>query len=320
MLRAAGCPVDDGNRVRIPAALVEDCLATVPSRIILHRRDGEPALHLEDRNIYFDTGSDLMYLIDLETGERRPARLRDVEEMARVADALPNIDLIMSMALASDLPAAVVDRYAYRAMVTHTAKPIVYTTWDRAGARDIIAMAEAVAGGAEALARAPTLLAYLEPSSPLRHSEAALQKLLFLAGKGLPFVYAPGAVAGASAPATVAGGLAVRDRSAHRPRAGPTPAARLALPLGLLLRTARHAHHGERLCLPGGYAAQCGDGAVGPQAIAPARVGLRRLQRLQAPRHTGRGRRGPVGGRRGPGRRQPGPRLRLSRVGADRLL
>jgi trimethylamine--corrinoid protein Co-methyltransferase len=75
------------------------------------------------------------------------------------------------------------------------------------GARDIIAMAGAVAGGEEALAEAPTLLAYLEPTSPLRHSDAALRKVLFLAGKGLPFTYPTGASAGAVAPATQAGVL-----------------------------------------------------------------------------------------------------------------
>ncbi len=208
LLRASGCPVSDGNLVKVPAALVEDAIAGAPSRIVLHRRDGEPALWLEGRNTYFGTGSDLINTIDLESGQRRPSRLADVEQMARVADALPNIDFVMSMALPSDVPAAVADRYSYRAMVTNTVKPIVYTAWDLAGARDIIAMAEAVAGGAEALALRPTLLAYLEPSSPLKHSETALQKLLFLAGKGLPFVYAPGAVMGASAPATIAGGLA----------------------------------------------------------------------------------------------------------------
>ncbi len=208
MLHVAGCPVDDGNRVRIPAALVEDCLATVPPRIVLHRRDGQPALYLEERNTYFGTGSDLLNIIDLETGKRRPTRLRDVEEMALVADALPNIDFIMSMSLGAELPQALADRYNYRAMVTHSTKPIVYTAWDLQGARDIIAMAEAVAGGEEALAQAPTLLAYLEPSSPLKHSETALQKLLFLASKNMPYVYAPGALMGASAPATIAGGLA----------------------------------------------------------------------------------------------------------------
>lgn len=207
MLEAAGCLIEDGNLVKIPAALVEDCLSTVPSRIVLHSRDGEPALYLEDRNTYFGTGSDLLNIIDLETGTRRPSGLHDIEDMARVVDALPNMDFCMSMGSASEAPSERTDRYAYRAMVTHTAKPIVYTAWDVEGARDIISMAEAVAGGEEALAEAPTLLAYLEPTSPLRHSDAALRKLLFLAGKGLPYAYVTGASAGAVAPATQAGVL-----------------------------------------------------------------------------------------------------------------
>lgn len=207
LLRGAGCPVADGNRATIPAALVEDALASAPDRIVLHRRDGAPALYLEGNNAYFGTGSDLPNTIDLETGERRLSLLSDVERMARLTDALPNIDFVMSMALPSDVTPDLTDRYAYRAMVTNTLKPIVYTAWDVEGARDIIAMAETVAGGEEALRQAPTLLAYLEPSSPLKHSQTALQKLLFLAGKGLPYVYSPGAISGATAPATVAGSL-----------------------------------------------------------------------------------------------------------------
>ena len=207
VLHSAGCSLSDGNLARIPASLVEDALANTPHRIVLHRRDGQPALWLEGNNTYFGTGSDLPNIIDLDTGERRLARLADVEEMARVSDALPNIDFVMCMALPSDVPAALADRYAYRAMVSNTVKPIVYTAWDLQGAQDIVAMAEAVAGGAEALAQAPTSLAYLEPSSPLKHSRPALQKLLFLAKKGLPLLYAPAALGGATGPVTPAGTL-----------------------------------------------------------------------------------------------------------------
>ncbi|MHB0878153.1 MAG: trimethylamine methyltransferase family protein [Anaerolineae bacterium] len=208
MLRRAGCRVSDGNLMALPRSLVEDCVASAPSRIVLHRRDGSAALYLEGNNTYFGTGSDLPNVIDLETGEPRPALLADVESMARVVDALANIDFVMSMALPSDVPPLLSDRYAYRAMVANTVKPIVYTAWDEVSARDVIAMAEAVAGGEEALRQAPTLLAYLEPSSPLKHSEAALAKLIFLAGKGLPFMYSPGAITGATAPATIGGALA----------------------------------------------------------------------------------------------------------------
>jgi trimethylamine--corrinoid protein Co-methyltransferase len=69
-------------------------------------------------------------------------------------------------------------------------------------------MAETVAGGAAELALHPFLLAYLEPSSPLQHSEVVLRKLLMMADKRLPIVYAPGGVDGATGPVTPAGSLA----------------------------------------------------------------------------------------------------------------
>jgi len=65
-----------------------------------------------------------------------------------------------------------------------------------------VPLSEAVAGGAGALCLNPFLLAYLEPSSPLQHSETVLAKMMIMADKGLPFVYAPGPVEGASAPVT----------------------------------------------------------------------------------------------------------------------
>jgi trimethylamine---corrinoid protein Co-methyltransferase len=211
LLHGAGCHVDDGTRVRFPAAVVEDALRAAPSRVVLSQRDGTPALFLEGSRSYFGTGSDLPNTRDLESGERRPSLLADVEQVARLVDALPQLDFVMSMALPSDVPIATSDRRSFRAMVANTSKPIVFTAWDEGGLADILAMAEAVAGGAGALQRSPFLLAYLEPTSPLQHSAEVLRKLLLMADQGLPFVYAPGPVEGATAPVTPAGSLAMAN-------------------------------------------------------------------------------------------------------------
>ena len=178
LLTGAGCSVVDENLVRIPAAVVEDAIATAPSRIVLHGRDGEPRLHLEGRRSYFGTGSDLPNTLDLKTGERRLSLLSDVEKTSRLVDALSNLDFIMSAALPSDVPAQTSDRHSFLAMLKNSTKPIVFTAWDEKGLADIIAMAETIAGGAEGLTRKPFLLAYLEPTSPLQHSEAVLKKVL----------------------------------------------------------------------------------------------------------------------------------------------
>jgi len=209
LLGDAGCSVTDTNLVHFPPAVIEDALRWAPSRVPLCSRTGEARVLLESHRTYFGTGSDLPNTLDLETGERRPSRLSDVEDSARLADALPNLDFVMSMALPFDVPAASSDRHSFRAMLENTSKPIVFTAWDEHGLDDIVAMAECVAGGREALRMNPFLLAYLEPTSPLQHSGEVLRKLLRMADLGLPVVYAPGAVDGASSPVTAAGSLAL---------------------------------------------------------------------------------------------------------------
>lgn len=211
LLQDAGCTVTDESLVRFPASVVEDALLHAPSRIVLCDRTGEPRLYLESHRTYFGTGSDLPNTRDLQTGERWPSLLSDVQDTARLVDALPHLDFAMSMALPSDVPPQTSDRRSFLAMIENTVKPVVFTAWDEDGLADIIAMSAQVAGGVDDLALNPFLLAYLEPSSPLQHSEVVLRKILMMADHRLPFVYAPGPVEGASAPVTSAGSLAMAN-------------------------------------------------------------------------------------------------------------
>ena len=211
LLQEVGAIVSDENLVKFPPGVVEQALGYAPSRIVLCNRNGRAQLYLEGHRTYFGTGSDLPNFLDLQTGERRLSRLSDVADMARLADALPNLDFIMSMALPSDVPIDTSDRRSFYTMLTNSTKPMVFTAWDETGLADIIQMAEMVAGGAEKLRLNPFLLAYLEPTSPLQHSEEVLRKVLLMVDHGLPFVYAPGPVDGASAPMTPAGSLAMAN-------------------------------------------------------------------------------------------------------------
>lgn len=211
LLGDTGCLVSDGNLVKFPAEVIEEALLHAPSCIVLCSRNGKPSVYLEEQRTFFGTGSDLPHTLDLETRERRLSRLSDVRDTARLADSLPNIDFVMSMALPSDLTPATSDRHSFLAMITNTSKPVVFTAWDERGLADIIAMAEAVAGGAAELSLNPFLLAYLEPTSPLQHSQEVLRKMLMMADKRLPIVYAPGGADGASAPVTSAGSLAMAN-------------------------------------------------------------------------------------------------------------
>jgi trimethylamine--corrinoid protein Co-methyltransferase len=120
----------------------------------------------------------------------------------------------MCMFLPVDVPQEVADRYQMEVMLNHTTKPIMYVTTDFSGCVDAVEMAEIVAGGAEELRRNPNVACYVNVATGLRHNKEALQKLLFLSGKGLPFTYCPSTQGGATAPVTVAGAIAVAQAGA----------------------------------------------------------------------------------------------------------
>ena len=207
LLREAGCQVSDGNLVRIPSWLVKSCLNTVPERITIAGRDRAKRVTLEYNRVWFGTGSDCPFTLDPYTDERRRYTFNDVYNAARISEALPNIDFHMSLGLTSDVPPKSYDRHQLLAMLKGTTKPMVITAVDRNGLADQYEMACVAVGGTEEFARAPLFVVYVEPSSPLSNSEAAVGKLLYAAETGIPAIYVPAPIAGATAPATLAGVL-----------------------------------------------------------------------------------------------------------------
>ncbi|MBN2125435.1 MAG: trimethylamine methyltransferase family protein, partial [Deltaproteobacteria bacterium] len=209
LLRKGGAHVSEGNRVRIPSRMVEEARKTAPGEIVLYNRRCDPVLPLGGHRSFFGTGSDCLHIIDHRTGERRKPLLRDVVDGVTLCDALPNIDFVMCMFLPGDVPTMRADRYQMEAMLTCTTKPVMFVTTDLAGCVDAVEMAEAVAGGPGALRERPMAACYVNVTHGLQHNREALEKLLFLSGKGLPFAYIPVALGGATAPITLAGNLAV---------------------------------------------------------------------------------------------------------------
>jgi trimethylamine--corrinoid protein Co-methyltransferase len=211
LLRGAGASVSDGNRVRFPPHLVERALSTAPKQVVLHNRNREPVMPVGGHISFFGPGSDCLNIIDHRTGQHRRALLQDVVEAATVADALPHIDFVMSMFLPSDVDGVLADRHQMQVMLNHTSKPIVFVTYDFPGWIDVVEMAEAVAGGPDALREKPFVAGYNNTTSGLRHNEEALQKLLYMAERGLPVIFVAGTLPGVTGPVTVAGSIMLRN-------------------------------------------------------------------------------------------------------------
>ena len=208
LLLEAGAWESDG-RVKIPERLVTEAIASAPSRIPMYNRLGELTMPLELGKVFFGTGSDCIFTIDVETGERRRATTEDVERIARLSDGLDQIDFVMSMAHPSEVPPEDAYLYGFVGMLRGSIKPIVYTASDRRDMEDIYEIACAVVGGEEALRERPFLLHYAEPISPLLLPPESVDKLLFCAEKGIPVTYPPSPNTGGGGPVTMAGALAL---------------------------------------------------------------------------------------------------------------
>lgn len=207
LLKKAGARVN-GDRVRVPRHIVEACLRTAPKGFTIYDRNGHRALEVEGRKTYYGTSTASPNTRDAFTGEVRETRVADIALGARVADALPNIDWVMPMGSAQDVPGLAADLHEFEAVVSNTIKPVVFIGYTPRGVELVFEMAAEVAGGLDRLQERPFLLLYPEPISPLVFPADVVDRMFVAADLAMPQV--PGAVAqpGATSPVTLAGAVA----------------------------------------------------------------------------------------------------------------
>ncbi len=211
MLAEAGCTVT-GETVSIPPAVVEEAIASAPKRIAIYNRDGDPVLDLGSETVYFNSGYTSLEFFDLDTGERREYTLDDCCVASRLADALPNIDIVGhpgSVRPTEENPLEVINHLEFEAMLTNTGKPLHVLVADAEILNDCYDMAEAVTrtNGAELRDR-PFVMPYVNPISPLAYNEEVTDKLIVTADRGVPVICGPMPLAGGTAPVTMAGTIA----------------------------------------------------------------------------------------------------------------
>jgi len=208
MLKKAGAYVADGNRVRIPSHLVEWALTTAPKRVVFCDQEGNRVMPLEGNKSFCGTGSDCLNVLDHRTGKRRQAKLTDVVDAIKVCNSLPNIDYVMSTFLPWDLPQEKMHLHQMEVMLKYTKKPVFFVTPGFEGLPECVEMAEIIAGGADELRRNPFVGCYINLAADLHHGASSIQKLFYMAEKGLPTSYTPTGNRGAMAPVTCAGAQA----------------------------------------------------------------------------------------------------------------
>jgi len=206
LLDGVGAKVE-GDRVRFPAWVVEDAIRKAPSRIVLGRRNGERTVFLEDDASWFGPSLDCIDYLDPDTDKRTRFTSDHCRITATLADGLPNFTWSMVIGMADDQPADIADRVIARQALTYCTKPLVFCCKDTNSARDIYDMALLICGGRQNFEKAPTIVQYSEPISPLEYYDPAVDKMIFTAENGIPLINFPAPQTCGSAPASLAGTL-----------------------------------------------------------------------------------------------------------------
>ena len=151
---------------------------------------------LDAHHSYCGTGSDVLYVCDHDTRERRRVRKADVEGMAALCEKLPHIDFVMSMGLPEDVPQAIDDLAQVDAMVRGTRKPLLAAPRD---GHILAKMKEMTALAGEAA----SFGIYAMPVPPLLFDEDGASKVIACAELDIPLIWAPAPNAGTTAPASI---------------------------------------------------------------------------------------------------------------------
>ena len=206
LLRDAGALVDDETQVvRFPADLVESAVARAPKTVLLAARDpAKDALLDHSRPFASHDGMGAMCL-DHRSGERRPSTRQDLLEAMTVADALDEVGVLWYTAYPCDEPPALQALRGLQTMLTGSAKHVEGEVTDPADVPYVMDMLAAANPGGVWDRERPTFSIVYCPVSPLQHDADSLEAAMLLAGQGVPITVYSLALAGATAPITLAG-------------------------------------------------------------------------------------------------------------------
>ncbi|MGQ9666820.1 MAG: trimethylamine methyltransferase family protein [Anaerolineae bacterium] len=205
--RSAGALVDE-KRVRIPTSMVEDALSSVPHSVLLASRDGQSDLLLEGRRVHFGTGGSPSLVLPPGEDGVRPALLRDVAQLARLAQRLEQVDFFVLPVTPTDIPPEKIAVHRFYAALRHTTKHIMGGLVHLEGARQVLEMGIWLAGGEEALRQRPFISCMTSwMVSPLTFDPDVTEILTFWCEHGMPVALSSAPMAGSTSPMTLAGTL-----------------------------------------------------------------------------------------------------------------
>ena len=210
----AGAEIEKSSRVvKVPSDLVQELISKAPSMVTLCGRadNGELNCEIGGDKVYMGTGGTALNVQDTGSSDSRRSQLKDVMNMARLAEALDNIHFYMLNVYPNDLPDEDIDVNRFAAALNRTRKHVMGGVYTVEGIRNVIKMAEIIAGSPEALRQRPFISMVTCNISPFKLDRSYSQLAIEVARNRIPVVVPAEPLCGATAPITLAGNLVVQN-------------------------------------------------------------------------------------------------------------
>lgn len=206
LLEKKGLEVDRKTRVvKMPESVVKDAVKNCRSNFKWHARSEKNSIEAVDGRTKIGPGAECVYYIDPETDQARVPTLRDGIRCCRLLDALSNVNIAYIPMFASDVPDEVRRLVVMVAGLVHSSKLTFGGSTDKSDVELSLLLGRAVLGSDEELRKKPLFAGYVDPISPLAHEHTMLEALLGYSRLDMPVFVTVMALAGGTAPASVAG-------------------------------------------------------------------------------------------------------------------
>jgi trimethylamine--corrinoid protein Co-methyltransferase len=205
ILREAGARVDENTKiVRFPRDLVEESLKLAPREFTLGaRRDGwDLDMNGDDCKLVAD--GEAIFVLDSETGERRPGTPADWLSATRLIDALDDIGVYWGMTARWDRGNDIADYVAFlRDIFGNFSKHVQDAIVRPELAPWLLEVLQVVFGDKDTIRREHPLSFLLCPHSPLMIEETTTDAYLAVAGWDFPVAIMTTPIMGATGPASL---------------------------------------------------------------------------------------------------------------------
>jgi trimethylamine--corrinoid protein Co-methyltransferase len=199
----------DGSRVYIREKQLWKALETVPPQFTLQARNAKRNVVVGDGEPVFAPGYGAPFLIDAEGNKRTPT-MDDYHRLVKLADALPNQDVSGHLlAEPGDVPAETAPLHMLYAHVTHSDKPFIGSVDSELAVRHTMEIVRMLFGDDQD--SQPATLGVISSLTPLSYSREMVGALMAYAREGQALLVANLAMAGTTAPITLAGVLAMQN-------------------------------------------------------------------------------------------------------------